>query len=140
MATTTYVYYLYYKNKLFLFDIIITRRLVKINTFCEIKVNGKKLDDRYSSEKLISGLKDMNFHKLRGDGFIPSYTRTTMIDELHYAFGFRTDFQIVGEKEMCQTWEYIILILICRLKNYKTRDYIIFFCFHNTLFRVVCLP
>ena len=60
----------------------------------------KKLDDRYSSETLISGLKDMNFHKLRGDGFIPSYTRTTMIDELHDAFGFRTDFQIVGEKEM----------------------------------------
>ena len=60
----------------------------------------KKLADRYSSEELISGLKDLNFHMLKGEGFIPSYTRTAMIDDLHFAFGFRTDFQILGDREM----------------------------------------
>jgi len=41
------------------------------------------------------GLRDMNFMEIKGDGYIPTYTRTDFTDALHDAFGFRTDYQIV---------------------------------------------
>jgi len=37
----------------------------------------------------------MNFMEIKGDGYIPTYTRTDFTDALHDAFGFRTDYQIV---------------------------------------------
>jgi len=38
--------------------------------------------------------------ELRGEGFIPAYTRTDFTDSLHEAFGFRTDYQILPTKKM----------------------------------------
>jgi hypothetical protein len=35
-----------------------------------------------------------------GEGYIPTYIRTDFTDALHDAFGFRTDYQIVSNKEM----------------------------------------
>ena len=42
----------------------------------------------------------MNFYELKGEGYIPTYTRTALTDDLHEAFGFRTDYQIVSTKQM----------------------------------------
>lgn len=33
------------------------------------------------------------------NGYIPAYTRTQLTDELHYKFGFRTDYEINKQKE-----------------------------------------
>jgi len=60
----------------------------------------KKLDERFTCHEIIAGLRDMNFYELKGEGFIPSYTRTHFTDALHETYGFRTDYQIVNTKQM----------------------------------------
>ena len=60
----------------------------------------KKLSERYTSSEIISGLRNMNFYEINGEGYIPTYTRTDFTDDLHEAFGFRTDYQIVNNKQM----------------------------------------
>ena len=42
----------------------------------------------------------MNFFEITGEGYLPTYTRTDLTDDLHDAFGFRTDYQIVNTKQM----------------------------------------
>ncbi len=42
----------------------------------------------------------MNFREEKGNGFVPSYTRTDLTDALHEEFGFRTDYQIVSQKKI----------------------------------------
>ena len=58
----------------------------------------KKLGEEYTCSEIIRGLKDMNFYEIKGDGYIPTYTRTDFTDALHEVFGFRTDYQIVNKK------------------------------------------
>ena len=60
----------------------------------------KKLNERYTSSEIISGLREMNFHEIKGEGYVPTYTRTDFTDDLHEAFGFRTDYQIVNNKQI----------------------------------------
>ena len=60
----------------------------------------KKLDNKFTACEIIHGLRDMNFCEIMGDGYIPTYTRTDFTDVLHDAFKFRTDFQIVGTRQM----------------------------------------
>ena len=60
----------------------------------------KKLDEKYSTNEIISCLKDMNLHQVKGEGYIPSYMRTNLTDDLHEKWGFRTDYEIVTNKEM----------------------------------------
>lgn len=60
----------------------------------------KKLDNKYSCPELISTLQGMNFYEVFGDGYIPTYTRTDITDGLHDIFGFRTDSQIIKDKNM----------------------------------------
>jgi len=57
----------------------------------------KKLDEQYSSSQIIETLKNFNFNFQTKD-YIPVYTRTDITDLLHDKFGFRTDFEIVSEK------------------------------------------
>ena len=42
----------------------------------------------------------MNFLKKDGTGYIPTYMRTDLTDLLHEVFGFRTDTEIIPEKEI----------------------------------------
>lgn len=42
----------------------------------------------------------MNFFLLEHGGYVPTYTRTDFTDALHEAFGFRTDYQILTNKDM----------------------------------------
>lgn len=60
----------------------------------------KKLKEKYTTNEIIDTLKDMNFMALKGDGYIPLYTRTDLTDDLHELFDFHTDTQIVNEKNM----------------------------------------
>lgn len=60
----------------------------------------KELKEEYTSDSLISVLRDMNFYSVPGEGYIPTYKRTDLTDALHETFGFRTDYQIVTTKQM----------------------------------------
>lgn len=60
----------------------------------------KKLSGKFTCREIIQGLREMNFHEIIGDGYIPTYTRTDFTDALHEAFGFRTDYQIVSNRQM----------------------------------------
>jgi len=60
----------------------------------------KKLNGKYTCPEIIEGLRNMNFLEAKGEGYIPSYTRTDFTDDLHEAFGFRTDYQIVSTSQM----------------------------------------
>ncbi|WP_430885151.1 IS1634 family transposase [Fusibacter sp. JL216-2] len=60
----------------------------------------KKLEEKFTCDEIISGLKNMNFYEIKGEGYIPTYTRTDLTDALHEAFDFRTDYQIVNTRQM----------------------------------------
>lgn len=57
----------------------------------------KKLDEKYTVGEIIDSLKEMDLSVKDGD-YIPNYTRTNLTDDLHEKFGFRTDFEILTEK------------------------------------------
>lgn len=59
-----------------------------------------KLNEKYTSQKIISTLREMNLAKEFEEGYIPLYTRTSLTDELHEKFEFRTDYEITTEKKM----------------------------------------
>ena len=42
----------------------------------------------------------MNFYEIKGEGYIPTYTRSDFTDDLHDAFGFRTDYQIMNTTQI----------------------------------------
>jgi len=60
----------------------------------------KKLGEKYTCSEIIKGLKDMNFYKIKGEGFVPTYTRTDFSDDLHEVFDFRTDYQIINTRKI----------------------------------------
>jgi len=60
----------------------------------------KRLADAFTTTEIIDGLRSMDFLKVKGEGYLPAYTRTDFTDALHEAFGFRTDTQIVTTAQM----------------------------------------
>lgn len=64
------------------------------------RILEKKLDNNFTCEEIISTLKNMSMMILPGEGYIPAYTRTVLTDALHDAFAFRTDYQIISQKNM----------------------------------------
>jgi len=60
----------------------------------------KKLENKFTCSEVINGLREMNFFELKGEGYIPTYTRTDFTDALHEAFSFRTDYEIMKKAEM----------------------------------------
>lgn len=64
------------------------------------RILEKKLDERFTCHELIHALRNMKMRELDGEGYIPAYTRTAVTDALHDAFGFRTDLEIVTQKNM----------------------------------------
>lgn len=60
----------------------------------------KKLGEKYTVTELVETLRNMNFFKMTGIGYLPEYTRSEITDALHEAFGFRTDTEIVTETSM----------------------------------------
>jgi transposase len=58
----------------------------------------KRLNEKYTCNEIIDGLRGMEFFNAKGEGYIPTYTRTDFTDALHEAFDFRTDYQIISNK------------------------------------------
>lgn len=66
--------------------------------YLEKKVN--RGDKHFSPAQTIDTLKDMNFIAVSGEGYIPTYTRGDLTNNLHGSAGFRTDTQIVSKQRM----------------------------------------
>lgn len=55
----------------------------------------KRLNEEFTCHEIISGLRNMDFFDVKGEGYVPTYTRNDFTDALHKTFGFRTDYEIV---------------------------------------------
>lgn len=64
------------------------------------RILEKKLDEKYTCDEIINTLCGMNMLISPGDGYIPEYTRTDLTDRLHDVFGFRTDYEIISQRNM----------------------------------------
>lgn len=59
-----------------------------------------KLENKYTVDQILSTLRDMNLCLLEGYGYIPTYERTELTDDLHRLFGFRTDTEIIKKSKL----------------------------------------
>ena len=61
----------------------------------------KELGNAYTSHQIIETLRSMNMTLLNtASGYIPSYTRTELTDDLHKNFEFRTDYEFITKASM----------------------------------------
>jgi transposase len=65
-----------------------------------MRILEKELDETFTCEELIHTLRSMDLHKVKGFGYLSSYTRTSITDALHEHFGFRTDTEFISDKSM----------------------------------------
>lgn len=66
--------------------------------YLEKKVNrGGK---HFTTSEIVDTLRGMDFLSIPGEGYVPTYTRTDLTDNLHGSAGFRTDCQIVTRQKM----------------------------------------
>mgnify|MGYP002624827055 FL=1 len=69
-----------------------------IYKYLEKKVNrGGK---HFTTDEIVDTLRSMDFLSVAGEGYVPTYTRTDLTDNLHGSAGFRTDTQIVTKQKM----------------------------------------
>lgn len=69
-----------------------------IYKYLEKKVNrGGK---HFTTSEIVDTLRGMDFLSVAGEGYIPTYTRTDLTNNLHGSAGFRTDTQIVTKQKM----------------------------------------
>ena len=64
------------------------------------RILESKLDYKFSSSEIIKTLREMNFLKIGGEGYIPTYIRNDLTDYLHHAFSFRTDKEIITKNDL----------------------------------------
>lgn len=55
---------------------------------------------KYTVNKFVKTLREMEVVDTEYNGYIPAYKRTELTDELHQIFGFKTDYEIIGKKKM----------------------------------------
>ena len=61
----------------------------------------KKTGNNYTCNEILSTLRSMQVTLLsKESGYIPSYKRTNLTDDLHKAFGFRTDYEFISKSAM----------------------------------------
>lgn len=61
----------------------------------------KKIGNSYTCNEILSTLRSMQVTLLsKESGYIPSYKRTDLTDDLHKAFGFRTDYEFISKSAM----------------------------------------
>ena len=71
------------------------------------RILEKKLEYKYTTSEILKTLREMNILESKGDGYIPAYVRTDLTDELHEAFGFRTDYEINTYKDFKKIFQSI---------------------------------
>lgn len=59
----------------------------------------KKLGEEYTAYEILDTIREMNFLREQ-EGFVPTYTRTDLTDLIHDKFGFRTDYEILTNKNL----------------------------------------
>ncbi|MGX8833912.1 IS1634 family transposase [Amedibacillus sp. YH-ame6] len=59
-----------------------------------------KLENKYTVERTLNTLREMNLCSVEGYGYIPTYKRTDLTDKLHDIFDFHTDTQIIKKAKM----------------------------------------
>ena len=64
------------------------------------RILEKKLDEKFTTEQIIDCLRNMNMLKEKYEGYSPTYVRNDLTDMLHEKFSFRTDFEILTEKNI----------------------------------------
>jgi len=64
------------------------------------RILEKKLNNKYTCDQIIPTLRSMWVTRIQDVGYQPSYTRTDLTDDLHEAFGFRTDYELTRQKAM----------------------------------------
>ncbi len=60
----------------------------------------KQLGNKYTCEEILKTLREMNFVNIEGQGYVPTYSREKITDDLHEACGFRTDYQFITKSKM----------------------------------------
>jgi hypothetical protein len=65
-----------------------------------IKRLQKQLGSIYSVEQIISQLKSLKYLLIEAHGYIPSFDRTEMLDDIQYAMGKRIDSEIISKPAM----------------------------------------
>ena len=65
-----------------------------------LRIIEKRLKEKYTTENVIRTLRKMQLHKFRGLGYMSSYERTDLTDDLHECFGFRTDTEFISTNTM----------------------------------------
>ena len=61
----------------------------------------KKTGNKYTCNELLNTLRSMQVTRLsKESGYVPSYKRTDLTDELHKTFGFRTDYEFISRSAM----------------------------------------
>ena len=61
----------------------------------------KRLDGSYTCEQILKTIREMQITLLpRNMGYVPSYKRTNITDELHKTFGFHTDYEYISKARM----------------------------------------
>ena len=66
----------------------------------EKKLTEKFPEENFSCHEIIQTIRNMNMMISPGDGYIPTYKRTDLTDALHEISGFRTDLEIVSNRNM----------------------------------------
>lgn len=64
------------------------------------RILSNKLNNKYTVCELLKTIRNMELLDTQYNGYIPTYTRTDITDDLHKTFGFRTDYEIIGKKKM----------------------------------------
>ena len=60
----------------------------------------KELEERYTAGEIIDTLRSMNLLRNGTESYLPTYERNDLTDLLHDKFNFRTDYEIMTNKEI----------------------------------------
>jgi transposase len=60
----------------------------------------KRLEYKFTCTEIIAALKTMRFIKVKGEGYIPAYSKSAVIEAFHDKFGFKTDYQIITNQQI----------------------------------------
>lgn len=64
------------------------------------RILEKKLNKKYTCKELLDALRSYEFADVQGQGFMPVYESTRLINELHRISGFETDYEFITKSKM----------------------------------------
>ena len=60
----------------------------------------KQLGNKYTCEEILNKLKSIKFADIKGQGYMPTYVRDKLTDDLHQTCGFKTDYEFITKADM----------------------------------------